>query len=131
MVFLLTLNQDDSFVYGICEAIDGEKDPQCLMITFHIVNVLSRLFPDPAGPVASYAEDLFEILGRYFPIHFTHVRLMKTRFILFCLSYVSMYIYMHFPRLLLGCLLSEMKIGLHFSVFAIVKCKRDCRLSFQ
>ncbi|XP_057505106.1 MMS19 nucleotide excision repair protein homolog isoform X2 [Actinidia eriantha] len=65
---------DDSFVYGICEAIDGEKDPRCLMITFHIVNVLSRLFPDPAGPVASYAEDLFEILGRYFPIHFTHAK---------------------------------------------------------
>ncbi|XP_052182426.1 MMS19 nucleotide excision repair protein homolog isoform X2 [Diospyros lotus] len=62
----------DDLVYGICEAIDGEKDPQCLMITFHIVEVLVRLFPDPSGPLASFAGDLFEILGCYFPIHFTH-----------------------------------------------------------
>ncbi|CAL5439668.1 unnamed protein product [Camellia sinensis] len=62
----------DNLVYGICEAIDGEKDPECLMITFHIVEVLARLFPDPLGPLASFAADLFEILGCYFPIHFTH-----------------------------------------------------------
>lgn len=62
----------DDLPYAICEAIDAEKDPQCLMLTFHIVEVLARLFPDPSGPLASYAEDLFEILACYFPIHFTH-----------------------------------------------------------
>ncbi|KAG5537786.1 hypothetical protein RHGRI_025031 [Rhododendron griersonianum] len=63
---------DDNIVHGICEAIDGEKDPQCLMITFRIVELLARIFPDPSGPLASFAEELFEILGSYFPIHFTH-----------------------------------------------------------
>ncbi|THF99081.1 hypothetical protein TEA_007038 [Camellia sinensis var. sinensis] len=68
----------DNLVYGICEAIDGEKDPECLMITFHIVEVLARLFPDPLGPLASFAADLFEILGCYFPIHFTHLAFAST-----------------------------------------------------
>ncbi|KAK3028881.1 hypothetical protein RJ639_039890, partial [Escallonia herrerae] len=63
---------DDLLVYGVCEAIDGEKDPECLILTFHIVEVLAGLFPDTAGPLTSFAEGLFEILGSYFPIHFTH-----------------------------------------------------------
>uniref|UniRef100_A0A7N2LN05 MMS19 nucleotide excision repair protein n=1 Tax=Quercus lobata TaxID=97700 RepID=A0A7N2LN05_QUELO len=32
----------DELIYGICEAVDSEKDPQCLMLTFHIVEVLPR-----------------------------------------------------------------------------------------
>lgn len=70
--------QGDDLVYGICGAIDGEKDPRCLMLTFHIVEILARLFPDPSGPLASFAGDLFDILGCYFPIHFTHVSVMNT-----------------------------------------------------
>ncbi|KAF3450688.1 hypothetical protein FNV43_RR06777 [Rhamnella rubrinervis] len=62
----------DVLIYGICEAVDGEKDPHCLMQAFHIIEVLVRLFPDPSGPLASYCADLSEFLGRYFPIHFTH-----------------------------------------------------------
>ncbi|KAJ4831086.1 hypothetical protein Tsubulata_006074 [Turnera subulata] len=62
----------DDFIYGICEAIDGEQDPECLLLTFHIVELLVQLFPDPYGPIPIYASDLFEILGRYFPIHYTH-----------------------------------------------------------
>ncbi|KAM7476006.1 hypothetical protein LguiB_023249 [Lonicera macranthoides] len=62
----------DNLVYGICEAIDGERDPRCLMLTFHIVEALVQLFPDTSGPIGSFAEELFEILGCYFPIHFTH-----------------------------------------------------------
>ncbi|KAK9149345.1 hypothetical protein Scep_008102 [Stephania cephalantha] len=58
--------------YGICQAIDGEMDPDCLMLTFHLVAVLGQVFPDPFGPLAGFAEDLFDILSRYFPIHFTH-----------------------------------------------------------
>ncbi|XVF74504.1 hypothetical protein PTKIN_Ptkin13bG0115700 [Pterospermum kingtungense] len=62
----------DNFIYGICEAVVEEKDPHCLMLTFHIIEVLPRLFPDPCGPLASFAHELFEILECYFPIHFTH-----------------------------------------------------------
>ncbi|KAG6735323.1 hypothetical protein POTOM_062112 [Populus tomentosa] len=63
----------DDLIYGICEAIDGEKDPQCLMLAFHIMEVLVRVFPDPCGPIESFASDLFGILSSYFPIHFTHL----------------------------------------------------------
>ncbi|XP_042052468.1 MMS19 nucleotide excision repair protein homolog [Salvia splendens] len=62
----------DNLVYGICEAVDGEKDPECLFLVFHIVECLGQIYPDPSGPLANYAEDMFEILGSYFPIHFTH-----------------------------------------------------------
>ncbi|PIN26041.1 DNA repair/transcription protein Mms19 [Handroanthus impetiginosus] len=62
----------DNLVYGICEAIDGEKDPECLLLVFRIVENLARLYPGPSGPLANFSEDLFEILGCYFPIHFTH-----------------------------------------------------------
>ncbi|OVA08536.1 RNAPII transcription regulator C-terminal [Macleaya cordata] len=62
----------DDLIYGICEAIDGEKDPECLMVMFHLVEVLAQLFPDPSGPLAGFAEEVFDVLGRYFPIHFTH-----------------------------------------------------------
>lgn len=52
------------------------------MLTFHIVEVLSRLFPDPCGPLASFAHDIFEILECYFPIHFTHVSYMHAHLLL-------------------------------------------------
>lgn len=80
IVFLLCFNinefvviKGDVLIYGICEAVDGEKDPHCLMQAFHIIEVLVQLFPDPSGPLASYCADISEFLGRYFPIHFTHV----------------------------------------------------------
>ncbi|KAJ4718033.1 MMS19 nucleotide excision repair [Melia azedarach] len=60
----------EDLLYGICEAIDGEKDPHCLMLTFRIIEVVARLFPDDL--LGNFAGDLFEILGCYFPIHFTH-----------------------------------------------------------
>ncbi|XP_022154542.1 MMS19 nucleotide excision repair protein homolog isoform X3 [Momordica charantia] len=64
----------DDLVYGICEAIDGEKDPHCLMLTFRIVELVAKLFPDPTGTLEICSNDLFEFLGCYFPIHFTHGR---------------------------------------------------------
>lgn len=76
MLIELLIVQGEDLIYGICEAIDGEKDPQCLMLTFHIVELLVQLFPDPSGPISSFAGDLFGILGCYFPIHFTHVSLV-------------------------------------------------------
>ncbi|URE41822.1 Dos2-interacting transcription regulator of RNA-Pol-II [Musa troglodytarum] len=62
----------DDLVYGICEAIDEEKDPRCLMLTFSLVGTLGRLFPDPSGPLGNFSSDVFDILSRYFPIYFTH-----------------------------------------------------------
>ncbi|KAL5576917.1 hypothetical protein UlMin_018616 [Ulmus minor] len=59
-------------IYGICEAVDEEKDPQCLLSAFRIIDALVRLFPDPSGPLASFIGDIFEFLSCYFPILFTH-----------------------------------------------------------
>ncbi|CAL5199952.1 unnamed protein product [Lathyrus oleraceus] len=63
---------EEDLVYGICEAIDTEKDPECLMLAFHIVEFLAHIYPDPSGLLASFAKDIFDILEPYFPIHFTH-----------------------------------------------------------
>lgn len=75
-------------LYGICEAIDEEKDPDCLVLVFHIIESLAKLYPDLSGPLSKYAQDLFEILGSYFPIHFTHVRYLDSTLILSCLSFL-------------------------------------------
>lgn len=56
--------------------MDAEKDPECLMLAFHIVESLGQLNPDPSGLLGSFARDLFDILEVYFPIHFTHVSLI-------------------------------------------------------
>lgn len=64
----------EELIYGLCEAIDEEKDPQCLFLTFHLVEILGRVFPDQLGPISHFAGDLFDILGRYFPIYFTHTK---------------------------------------------------------
>ncbi|XP_048129952.1 MMS19 nucleotide excision repair protein homolog isoform X2 [Rhodamnia argentea] len=58
--------------YAICEAVDYEKDPQCLLVAFHIVELAMRLFPDLYGPSDGIVGEIFDTLGRYFPIHFTH-----------------------------------------------------------
>ncbi|PWZ55331.1 putative methyltransferase [Zea mays] len=47
--------QDGEQLYGICEAIDEEKDPECLMISFHVVEVVMKLFPNPSGLAAHFA----------------------------------------------------------------------------
>jgi len=71
----LTLLQGDGLIYGICEAIDAEKDPECLMLAFRIVQSWAQLYPESSGLLATYAKDVFDILEPYFPIHFTHVSL--------------------------------------------------------
>ncbi|KAL9323079.1 hypothetical protein ACSQ67_011132 [Phaseolus vulgaris] len=62
----------DGLIYGICEAIDAEKDPECLMLAFRIVQSWAQLYPESSGLLATYAKDVFDILEPYFPIHFTH-----------------------------------------------------------
>lgn len=65
--------QDDELLYWICQSIDEEKDPECLKLSFHVVEVVMKLFPDPSGFADQFASDLFEILSKYFPAYFTHV----------------------------------------------------------
>uniref|UniRef100_J3MIZ5 MMS19 nucleotide excision repair protein n=1 Tax=Oryza brachyantha TaxID=4533 RepID=J3MIZ5_ORYBR len=62
----------DELLYGICEAIDEEKDPECLKLSFHLVEAVMKLFPDPSGLATQYASEVFEILSKYYPIYFTH-----------------------------------------------------------
>ncbi len=64
-------------VFGVCAAIEEEKDPRCLLLVFRIVELLTLVFPDSDGPVADCAEDLFDIVSRYFPISFNPVRCSK------------------------------------------------------
>lgn len=61
----------DDFVYGLIQAIDQEKDPRCLALTFHLVQSIVKLFLSQLG-AAHVAQDLFEVLSCYFPIYFTH-----------------------------------------------------------
>jgi DNA repair/transcription protein MET18/MMS19 len=56
----------------MCEAIDEEKDPECLKLSFNLVEAVMKLFPDPSGLAAQYASEVFEILSKYYPIYFTH-----------------------------------------------------------
>jgi hypothetical protein len=59
------------------------------MLAFHIMEVLVQVFPDPCGPIESFASDLFGILSSYFPIHFTHVSFIYQS--LFCMDQLSGY----------------------------------------
>ncbi|KAG0490658.1 hypothetical protein HPP92_007521 [Vanilla planifolia] len=61
----------DNFVYGIIQAVDQEKDPRCLVHTFHLIQSLGSLFGLRVDP-GHAAQDLFEVLSCYFPIYFTH-----------------------------------------------------------
>ncbi|KAL1298238.1 hypothetical protein AAHE18_18G018100 [Arachis hypogaea] len=62
----------EELIYGICEAVDVEKDPECLMLIFHIIETVGKLYLDPSGPNTNFVEEIFDILEAYFPIHFTH-----------------------------------------------------------
>ncbi|MED6137552.1 hypothetical protein PIB30_066031 [Stylosanthes scabra] len=62
----------EELIYGICEAVDTEKDPECLMLTFHIIESVGKLYLDPSGQNTKFLGDIFAILEAYFPVHFTH-----------------------------------------------------------
>ncbi|KAK8958400.1 hypothetical protein KSP40_PGU015359 [Platanthera guangdongensis] len=61
----------DDFVYGFIQAIDEEKDPRCLVLTFHLIQSFVKLFVLEVGST-HIVHDLFEVLSCYFPIYFTH-----------------------------------------------------------
>ncbi|KAK3126515.1 hypothetical protein QOZ80_7AG0557780 [Eleusine coracana subsp. coracana] len=62
----------EQLMYGICEAIDEEKDPECLKLSFHVVDVVMKLFSDPSGLAEQFSNEVFELLSKYFPVYFTH-----------------------------------------------------------
>ncbi|KAK8949139.1 hypothetical protein KSP39_PZI005517 [Platanthera zijinensis] len=61
----------DDFVYGFIQAVDQEKDPRCLVLTFHLIQSFVKLFVLELGST-HIVHDLFEVLSCYFPIYFTH-----------------------------------------------------------
>jgi len=62
--------QEGDLVFGVVAAIEEETDPRCLLLAFRIIQLLARLYPDPNGPIASCADELFDVVSRYFPISF-------------------------------------------------------------
>lgn len=87
------LVKGDELLYGICEAVDEEKDPDCLMLSFQLVEIVIRLFPDPSDLVTRFAGDIFEILSKYFPVYFTHVSLADSATFFF--SFFTVFFYQH------------------------------------
>jgi hypothetical protein len=61
------------FAVGVVQAIDGEKDPRCLLIALHLVGRLLQSNTNGAfaDAVAAYTQELFEVTACYFPITFT------------------------------------------------------------
>jgi DNA repair/transcription protein MET18/MMS19 len=117
----------------MCEAIDGEKDPQCLMIVFHLVELLAPLFPSPSGPLASDASDLFEVIGCYFPLHFTHTkddeanirREDLSRGLLLAISSTPF-----FEPYAIPLLLEKLSSSLPVAKVDSLKCLKDCALKY-
>lgn len=68
--------QEGDLVFGVVAAIEEEKDPRCLLLAFRIIQLLGRLYPDPDGPIASCADELFDVVSRYFPISFKPVSIL-------------------------------------------------------
>ncbi|GMH37523.1 hypothetical protein BSKO_05396 [Bryopsis sp. KO-2023] len=62
-------------VQATISAIDGEKDPRCLLKAFACIPSLIEVYDQPGidvGPLISGAEDLFDVISCYFPISFSH-----------------------------------------------------------
>lgn len=59
---------DTDFVFGFIQAMDGEKDPRCLLVCFECIHLIGQLLN--LGP---FVDELFEVFGCYFPIDFTPV----------------------------------------------------------
>ena len=66
----LLLPMGNDFVLGFIQSVDGEKDPNNLMLVFGCVPIIVQNFP-----LEPFTEDLFETVARYFPIDFTPPRL--------------------------------------------------------
>eukprot|EP00232_Nephroselmis_pyriformis_P024869 CAMPEP_0182870920 /NCGR_PEP_ID=MMETSP0034_2-20130328/10815_1 /TAXON_ID=156128 /ORGANISM="Nephroselmis pyriformis, Strain CCMP717" /LENGTH=324 /DNA_ID=CAMNT_0025003437 /DNA_START=115 /DNA_END=1085 /DNA_ORIENTATION=+ len=65
---------EDAFVQGVVAAVDGEKDPRCLVLAFEIMALLpAALHGQAAGEEAlrKNHDEMFDVLTCYFPVSFT------------------------------------------------------------
>lgn len=62
------------FTNAIITAVDGEKDPRCLLVAFRLVSGVTRLFSGEKNKFLELSEELFDVVSAYFPISFTPVR---------------------------------------------------------
>ena len=60
---LLAMGTD--FVYGVINAIDGERDPRILLFLYEYLPSFLKTFP-----LGHLAEEMFEVIACYFPIDF-------------------------------------------------------------
>ncbi|GAQ92653.1 hypothetical protein KFL_010850010 [Klebsormidium nitens] len=62
---------EGDFLDGLVAAIDGEKDPRCLLLAFRLVEIAPKVFVTGQSAVlAEAAEELFEVIAVYFPVSF-------------------------------------------------------------
>lgn len=54
------------FVYGVINAVDGERDPRILLYLFEFLPKFLTTFP-----LGHLNEEAFEVIACYFPIDFT------------------------------------------------------------
>ena len=66
---LLVCDDAPAVLSGFVAAVDGEKDPRCLIVVFALAAFILRQAPTEAVTDASDA--LFDVIGCYFPITFT------------------------------------------------------------
>jgi DNA repair/transcription protein MET18/MMS19 len=59
---------ETDFVYSVIQAVDGEKDPRNLLVSFEILRSMCQQLS--LGP---FVEETFDVFACYFPIDFTPV----------------------------------------------------------
>ena len=67
-----------ALVSEVVAAVDGERDPRCLLLSFRIVRQLVVVLrgggPGGQAVLSDSAEELFDVIACYFPISFVPVR---------------------------------------------------------
>lgn len=66
-----------TFVMGCIQAMEGERDPRCLMQAFALVPMLCNRFI-----LGELEESLFDVCACYFPVDFNPVSLVHGKFLL-------------------------------------------------
>jgi len=62
-------------VYGIISSMDGERDPNNLMLLFNILPPFIKDFP-----LGHLTEEMFEVMACYFPVDFNPVIILQINF---------------------------------------------------
>jgi len=85
----LTFLKEEDLIFGICEANGEEKEPECLMLGFHIVESLARVYRDPSGLLASSTLHIYFFIEHLPFIHsdsytsLSQLKIMHSKFISF------------------------------------------------